>query len=338
VAKLSKKGLLLCSLFGSSTLVAIMVFWQLFNAPMNIAQTGEWLDVEPGTSLSQLASELSDRGIFKFPYLLSMYGRLSGQATRMQAGEYLVQPETAPKTLLKRLVGGDVYLHQITFIEGWQYSELIAALHDHDAIDLSNFNSETIMANLGLPNMHPEGQFFPDTYWFPRGITAISLLRQAHIALTERLNRAWSSYSAKAVLVAPYEALILASIIEKETRVAAERVRISGVFHRRLMRGMRLQTDPTVIYGLGSDYTGRLSRTNLTQDTPYNTYTRNGLPPTPIALVGQASLSAAVNPQLGSAIYFVATGRDDGSHYFSSTLEEHNAAVDRYLKQTESIH
>jgi UPF0755 protein len=120
--------------------------------------------------------------------------------------------------------------------------------------------------------------------------------------------------------------------------VAAERVRISGVFHRRLMRGMRLQTDPTVIYGLGSDYTGRLSRTNLTQDTPYNTYTRNGLPPTPIALVGQASLSAAVNPQLGSAIYFVATGRDDGSHYFSSTLEEHNAAVDRYLKQTESIH
>ena len=338
MAKLSQMRVLLCWLSGGSTLVAVVLFWQIFNSPMNVAQTGEWLDVEPGTSLSHLAIELSDRGIFKFPYLLSIYGRLSGQATRIQAGEYLVQPETAPKTLLKHLVDGDVYLHQITFVEGWRYSELIAALHNHDAIDLSDFNGETIMANLGLPNTHPEGQFFPDTYRFPRGITAISLLRQAHEALTERLNTAWSDYSIKNTLVTPYEALILASIIEKETRVPVERERVSGVFHRRLERGMRLQTDPTVIYGLGSDYDGRLSRMNLTQDTPYNTYTRNGLPPTPIALVGQASLSAAVNPQPGSAIYFVATGRDDGSHHFSTTLEEHNSAVDRYLKQIESIH
>ena len=337
MAKLSKKEILLCTFSGGGLIAAIVFFWQALNSPMNIAQTGEWLDVKNKKSLSQLAIELNDRGAFKFPYLLAMYGRLSDQATRIQAGEYLVQPETTPKTLLMNLVDGNVYLHQITFIEGWRYSELIAALRDHDAIDASGFESEIIMETLGLPDLHPEGQFFPDTYRFPRGITAISLLRQAHIALTDRLNIAWSNYPPGNVLETPYEALILASIIEKETRVPEERSRISGVFHRRLERDMRLQTDPTVIYGLGSDYDGTLDREALAEDNPYNTYRRRGLPPSPIALVGQASLTAAVNPDAGLEIYFVATGRDDGSHYFSTTLEEHNSAVARYLIQRESI-
>ena len=336
MVKLSKTAFLLCLFSGSGLLASIVFFWQSLNSPMSIAQTGEWLDVQPGTSMSQLAVELSDRGFFKFPYVLAIYGRLSGQATRIKAGEYLVQPETTAKTLLMDLVDGNVHLHQITFIEGWRYSDLITALLEHDAINASGFESETIMETLGFPELHPEGQFFPDTYRFARGTTAISILRQAHIALTDRLNLAWSNYPSGNILETPYEALILASIIEKETRVPEERSRISGVFHRRLELGMRLQTDPTVIYGLGENYDGTLDREDLVQDTPYNTYRRNGLPPTPIALVGQASLSAAVNPDTGSEIYFVATGRDDGSHYFSTTLQEHNSAVARYLIELES--
>jgi UPF0755 protein len=189
------------------------------------------------------------------------------------------------------------------------------------------------MAELGEPGVHPEGQFFPDTYFFPRGTTDLELLRTAHQAMRDHLAKAWDSRDPDAPLHGPYEALILASIIEKETALPAERKLISGVFQQRLKRGMRLQTDPTVIYGMGETFDGNLRRQDLEHDTPYNTYTRGGLPPTPIALPGNASLEAAVQPQATDALYFVATGRGDGSHTFSATLEEHERAVRDYVRR-----
>jgi UPF0755 protein len=188
------------------------------------------------------------------------------------------------------------------------------------------------MTALGEPGVHPEGQFFPDTYSFAKGTTELDVLRQAHQALQARLNAAWEARAADTLLKTPYEALILASIIEKETALPAERRLIAGVFHERLRRNMRLQTDPTVIYGLGESFDGNLRRDDLERDTPYNTYTRGGLPPTPIALPGAAALDAAVTPEIGGAVYFVATGRGDGSHHFSATLEEHERAVRDYLR------
>lgn len=313
-----------------------IVSWRTLESPMSIPESGEWLSVPPGTPLTRVANDLSERGVLEAPRLLSIYGRLSGEATRIHAGEYLIEHGSTPRELLLQLVNGEVYLHQITVVDGWRFQELVSALRDHEAIDASELDPDTVMADLGQPETHPEGQFFPDTYRFPRDTTALEILEQAHRALEEQLERAWSGYRATAVLQSPYDALILASIIEKETGLAEERRRIAGVFHRRLERGMRLQTDPTVIYGLGADFDGNLRRRDLERDTPYNTYTRNGLPPTPIALPGAGALSAAVDPEAGSELYFVATGQGDGSHYFSATLEEHNAAVARYLQQIRS--
>ena len=192
------------------------------------------------------------------------------------------------------------------------------------------------MAALGSPDLHPEGQFLPDTYSFPRGTRDIELLRWAHSALQSTLEEAWSARTDTGILQSPYAGLILASIIEKETALASERGLISGVMHERLRRGMRLQTDPTVIYGIGPGFNGNLTRADIDRDTPYNTYTRAGLPPTPIALAGAASIRAAFMPAETDALYFVATGEPDGSHVFSRTLEEHNAAVDRYVERQRS--
>ena len=313
-----------------------VMFWRVLESPMSIGDSGEWLNVPPGTPLARVANDLSERGVLEGPRVLSIYGRLSGEATRIHAGEYLIPEGSTPRQLLEQLVGGEVYLHQITVVDGWRFQELVAALQDHEAVDSTGLDAEAVMTTLGKAGTHPEGQFFPDTYRFPRDTPAIEILQQAHEALEEQLELAWSSYRASAVLQSPYEALILASIIEKETGLADERRRIAGVFHRRLERGMRLQTDPTVIYGLGAEFDGNLRRGDLTRDTPYNTYTRGGLPPTPISLPGRAALAAAVDPEAGSELYFVATGEGDGSHYFSTTLEEHNAAVARYLQQIRS--
>jgi UPF0755 protein len=227
-----------------------------------------------------------------------------------------------------------VVLHQFTVVEGWRFTDLLTAVRAHAAVRSLDMVAADIMAELGKPGAAPEGQFLPDTYVFPKGTTDLQVLRLAHEALIERLGAAWAERSPDTVLSDPYEALILASIIEKETALPSERGLISGVFQARLQRGMRLQTDPTVIYGLGDAFDGNLRRRDLARDTPYNTYTRRGLPPTPIALPGVASLQAAVNPELTGALYFVATGEPDGSHSFSATVEEHNAAVRRYLDRT----
>ena len=305
--------------------------WRILDTPMAVADAGEWLEVPSGTPLTRVTTELGDRDILSAPWVLSAYARVLGDATRIHAGEYQIKPDTTPRELLQQLVGGEVFLYQLTVVEGWRYEELLGALQGHEAIDSSDLLAESVMAALGKAETHPEGQFFPDTYRFPRGTPALDVLRQAHVAMESQLATAWSGYRATSVLETAYDALILASIVEKETALAAERQRIAGVFHRRLERGMRLQTDPTVIYGLGAAFDGNLRRGDLGRDTPYNTYTRAGLPPTPIALPGGDALTAAVNPDPGPELYFVATGLGDGSHTFSTTLEEHEEAVGRYL-------
>jgi UPF0755 protein len=221
-------------------------------------------------------------------------------------------------------------------VEGSRFADVLVALRAHPAIAATDLDGAAIMAELGAANVHPEGQFFPDTYRFPLGTSDIQVLRIAHDALVARLETAWRNRDANVLLKSEYEALTLASIIEKETSLASERRLIAGVFHERLRRNMRLQTDPTVIYGLGAAFDGDLRRRDLDRDTPYNTYTRTGLPPTPIALPGLGAIEAAVSPEMTGAIYFVATGRDDKSHYFSATLEEHERAVRDYLRELRS--
>jgi UPF0755 protein len=310
--------------------------WRTLNTPMPIEAEGEWLVVPSATTLRRVASDLAERGLIDHPWLLAVYGRATGDATRIRAGEYQLVPGTTPVTLLAKLVSGEVFLHRFTIVEGSRFAEVLAALRAHPAIESTELSGEEIMSALGAPGVHPEGQFFPDTYRFPRGTSDLAVLRMAHEALTAHLSAAWRNRSPDLEIATDYEALILASIIEKETGLASERKLISGVFHERLRRNMRLQTDPTVIYGMGELFDGNLRRQDLERDTPYNTYTRRGLPPTPIALPGLASIEAAVAPERSDAIYFVATGRGDGSHRFSATLEEHEAAVREYLRTLRS--
>lgn len=321
---------LVISLCGIS--VAGTLSWRTLNAPMAIPSTGVRLDIPLGTPLTGVTNDLARRAILDTPRLLTLYARLLGDARRIHAGEYQIAPETSPRQLLRQLVNGDVVLHTLTVVEGRRFDEFLTELRAHPAILSSDDTADVIMRKLGSEGVHPEGQFYPDTYSFARGTTDLEVLRQAHQALNDVLATVWEQRQTE-VLENSYEALVLASIIEKETALGSERHRIAGVFSRRLRRGMRLQTDPTVIYGLGDSFDGNLRRVDLETDTPYNTYTRAGLPPTPIALPGGAALRAAVSPDIGDALYFVATGDPDGSHYFSRSLAEHNQAVTRYLER-----
>ena len=307
---------------------------QSVRQPLSIPPDGLWLEVRPGASLAAVARDLADRGALEQPRLLTYVGRARGDATQIKAGEYLLENGLSGLGLLDRLVAGEVHLHQLTVIEGWRFSELLAAVRGHEAISATELDAPQLMEAVGSPGVHPEGQFAPDTYSFPRGTPDVDVLTQAHAAMKTNLETVWASRNPRAVVESSYEALILASIIEKETALASERRAIAGVFNRRLDRGIRLQTDPTVIYGLGEAFDGNLRRADLSRDTPYNTYTRSGLPPTPIAMPGLESLRAAVDPEAGSALYFVASGEPDGSHVFSDTLEQHNRAVARYLERT----
>jgi UPF0755 protein len=326
-------ALTLVVLLGASVAGLSALAWRELNAPLEIAAAGgEWLRVPSGTPFHRVAAELGQRGLIDKPYLLRWYAGATGDAKRVRAGEYQLTPGTTSVTLLAKLVAGDVYLHQITIVEGSRFAEVLAALRSHPAIAATSLDGAAIMSALGAPGVHPEGQFFPDTYRFPYGTSDLDVLRLAHEALVERLQEAWRNRSPDLLLKTDYEALILASIIEKETSLPAERKLIAGVFYERLRRNMRLQTDPTVIYGLGDSFDGDLRRGDMDRDTPYNTYTRAGLPPTPIALPGAGSIEAAVAPEITGALYFVATGRGDGSHHFSATFEEHEQALRDYLR------
>jgi UPF0755 protein len=320
----------------ATVLALASLAWRELNTPLRLTADDAWLRIAPGTSFQRVTADLAQRGLIDKAWLLNVYARGTGEATRIRAGEYELTAGTTPLTLLDKLVAGDVYLHEITIVEGSRFAEVLAALRAHPAVGATELDGAAIMATLGAPGVHPEGQFFPDTYRFALGTQDVEILRVAHDELAARLQAAWRDRSADVLLKNDYEALILASIIEKETALPAERRLIAGVFHERLRRNMRLQTDPTVIYGLGDAFDGNLRRQDLDRDTPYNTYTRAGLPPTPIALPGAAALEAAVTPEISGAIYFVATGRSDGSHYFSTTFEQHQQAVRDYLRESRS--
>ncbi len=292
-------------------------------------------EVARGSSLTAVGAQLHRSGLLEHPRVWVGWARVMNRSQGLKAGEYALEPGLTPRGLLDLLSSGRVLLHSITFIEGSTFEDIRNALATNDAVDASykDRTAEEIMSAIGAPGIHPEGQFFPDTYHFPRGTSDVELLGIAHRRMQTELQKAWDSRLPDLPLASAYEALILASIVEKETALDSERPAIAGVFIERLRRGMRLQTDPTVIYGMMDRYDGNIRRADLLRDTPYNTYTRAGLPPTPIAMPGRDSLQAATRPQVTGALFFVATGEPDGSHYFSKTLAEHDAAVKRYLRK-----
>ncbi len=307
----------------------MMEYRSFVEKPLVLPEETLHYTIPRGASLRWIAQDLAQRGIVAPPLYFLLYARWSGKG-HIQAGEYeLVRGMTVPQ-MLDRFTSGKVVQHALTLVEGWTFRQVLDALHRHEALEhrLLGLSDDEIMARIGYPGEHPEGRFFPDTYHFPRGTTDISFLQRAYERMQRHLEAEWAQRSEGLPLASPYEALILASIVEKETGVAEERAEIAGVFIRRLRLGMRLQTDPTVIYGLGASFDGNLRRRDLVRDTPYNTYVRSGLPPTPIAMPGLASLRAALHPADGTALYFVSRG--DGTHYFSNTLKEHLEAVSIY--------
>jgi len=295
-------------------------------------------EVPAGSSLTGVADALRARGILDNRGAWVRHARRTGAATRIQTGEYELLPGTTPAALLDKLVAGEVLLHTLTIPEGWTARQALAAIQAHPQVkvELKDVEDSEWMARMGLKDGHPEGQFFPDTYHFARGTSDRELLWQAHARLQQELQAAWRRRAPGLPIDSPYEALILASLVEKETAAAEERPLIAGVFVNRLRIRMRLQTDPTVIYGLGEKFDGNLRKPDMLTDTPYNTYTRFGLPPTPIALVGRAALEAAVRPAKTDALYFVATGKGDGRHYFAQTYVAHQANFARHMANLRS--
>jgi len=286
--------------------------------------------VKTGSSLRTIARQLSEADFLPEPHTFWIVGRLLSQDTGIQAGTYRIdQPMTAGE-LLEKLNRGDVTAVEMAFIEGTTFKQWLAQLKANSRVrsTLGGRSDADIRKAIGFPEGSPEGWFFPDTYRFAPGSTDVDILKKAHAAMKKRLAEAWDARDPATPLASPYEALVLASIIEKETGAASERPLVGSVFVNRLRKPMRLQTDPTVIYGMGAAFDGNIRRKDLTTDTPWNTYTRDGLPPTPIAMPGAASLQAATRPAASEFIYFV--GKGDGTHQFSRMLEEHNAAVARY--------
>jgi peptidoglycan lytic transglycosylase G len=306
---------------------------QWLNAPIGALVAPVTFEIAQGASLTTVAFALEDRGLMERPRIWLRHAGSAGVATRIQAGEYRLMPGTTPVTLLAQFVAGDVLLHVVTLPEGWTFRQALATIQKNPDIrpELLGLTDAELLAQLGLEGRSAEGLFFPDTYRFPRGTSDREILLQAHRRLESELQSSWARRRENLPLDSPYQALILASLVEKETGAADERALIAGVFINRLRKGIRLQTDPSVIYGLGDRFDGNLRRRDLRADTPYNTYTRAGLPPTPIALPGRAALDAAVRPAATRAMYFVATGLGDGRHYFADTLTAHNHNVSRHL-------
>ncbi len=310
--------------------------WRLYrealDRPLAISEPVT-LEIEKGESLKSVARRLESRGILKDHRWLLWWAFEKEAAGNIKVGEYSLEPGMTPKSLLSLLVSGKVRQHRVTIVEGWTVEQALQALLAQPELKhtLEGVESERLLAELGLPAGYPEGRFFPDTYFFIRGTEDREILRRAYRRMDRVLAEAWQGRASDLPLKSPYEALILASIVEKETGRRQEQPKIAGVFIRRLKRGMLLQSDPTVIYGMGETYQGNIRRHDLRAPTPYNTYVQSGLPPTPIALPGRDAIHAVLHPAPGKALYFVAKG--DGSHVFSSTLKEHNRAVFRYQIQ-----
>ena len=326
---------LLGLVFVLALLVAGSAWWWL-NEPvtLKLPQDAQVLDleIEPGTSANTVAGVVTSSGVALPTTVLQAWFRLSGQARQIKAGSYEITPGTTPRSLLSMLVRGDQALKSITLVEGWNFSQVRAALQKAEQLapESAALSPEIIMEKLGMPGAHPEGRFFPDTYTYAKGASDLAVLKRAARAMDKRIDAAWAMRSPDTPLKTANEALILASIVEKETGKPTDRGQIAGVFTNRLRVGMLLQTDPTVIYGLGDKFDGNLRKRDLQTDTPYNTYTRAGLPPTPIAMPGRAALLAAVQPTPTKALYFVARG--DGTSQFSASLDEHNRAVNKFIR------
>ncbi len=326
---------ILCSIFVGLFGLFVHVKYAL-EQPIHLAQLEEptYVELLPGTSITVFAQQLKREGFIPSAYYFEWYARLTGQAGRLKAGEYQLREGMSQQDLLNVLVSGKTVQHSVTLVEGWTFLQIRErlALEKRLKQQLPNMNDQQIAEVLGIEGAL-EGRFLPDTYFFPKGYSDIDILRRSAKAMDGLLQNVWQQREADLPLKNPYELLILASLVEKETGLVSERPAIAGVFIRRLQNNMRLQTDPTVIYGIGAAYQGKITRTHLQTDTPYNTYTRYGLPPTPIAIPGKAAILAAAMPEKGKALYFVAKGDESGAHVFSETLEAHNRAVQSYRKR-----
>lgn len=306
-----------------------VAYWQQNSAlqqPLNLTQE-QLLDVPSGSSPTGVLNRLQADGVIKDAFWLRLYWRFNLQGQSLHSGEYRMAPGMNAESLLDLWQKGEVVQYSVTLVEGWTFRQVRAALSRQVKLEqtASDLSDTELMARLGHPDVFPEGRFFPDTYRYVRGMTDLELLKQAYNRLDEVLQEEWQNRAADVPYSDPYQALIMASLVEKETGVPQERGQIAGVFVRRLQQGMLLQTDPTVIYGLGDRYNGKITRALLKEPTPYNTYVISGLPPTPISMVGREAIHAAMHPVAGNSLYFVARG--DGSHVFSADLDAHNAAV-----------
>jgi UPF0755 protein len=326
------RRLLTWSLVAGLLLTAVLVF-QLLRfqyGAIPLASGPAVFLIRSGSNIKSISQELAREKIIDDPWLFILLAKLRDVETRVRAGEYQLEPGLTADELLEKFIQGNAMQYKLTIIEGWSFRQMLAAIAEDPIIEstLQGKTDAEIMVLLGQPGQHPEGLFFPDTYRFPKGTSDVDFLKRAYQVMHKNLEREWSQRAPGLPLKSSYEALILASIIEKETGAGFERPLIAGVFVERLKRNMRLQTDPTIIYGLGPDFDGNIRYRDLRKDTPYNTYLRAGLTPTPIALPGIDSIRAALNPASTDALYFVSKG--DGTHQFSATLEQHNAGVSRY--------
>lgn len=317
-------------------LLSLLYFFSKLNQPMPISNENIVFEVEPGSSLTRVANELEAQGLIDSPWILTLYARFQGNASSIQSGEYELSAGITPAGFLNEMVTGNTLQYRVTLVEGWTLEQAVNELWSNANIRraLNSSAVDSVAEQLELDYGSAEGLFYPDTYFFTKGATDSDILRRANQRLKEVLAEAWDRRLGALPYNDAYEALIMASIIEKESAVGSERGHIAGVFVRRLEQGMRLQSDPTVIYGMGENYDGDIRRADLLEETAYNTYRINGLPPTPIAMAGVDSINASLNPLPSEYLYFVARG--DGSHYFSSSLEEHNAAVSRFQLQQQT--
>jgi UPF0755 protein len=315
----------------AATAVALTAFWVY--RPLSMSGPTVDLSIEPQTPVSGIAQAVADAGVDVHPAVLYAFFRASGQSRKLRAGSYELSQGNTPLDLLRKLSRGEESLKAISLIDGWPFRQFRAFLAKSEGLkhDAKGLSDEEIMTKLGMPGVAPEGRFFPDTYTYGKGTSELHVMERAAKAMTKQWAAAWGQRSPEVQLKTIDEALILASIVEKETGRESDRTTISRVFHNRLALGMPLQTDPTVIYGMFDSFDGNLRRVDLRTDHPWNTYTRKGLPPTPIAMPGRNALKAAVQPAASNALYFVAKG--DGTSQFSATLDEHNAAVNRYQRK-----
>jgi len=305
-------------------------FNEFQHQPINLTEENATFTIYSGNTIRQVAQTLFDDGYIEDPVMFIALARVQGEDTRVKAGEYRLKSSHTPSTLLQLFSKGDSILYSFTIIEGWTFQQLLKAIQSDSVLvqTLTTQDHRSVMAQISEQHEHPEGQFLPDTYHYPRGTTDVQFLKRAYNTMQQKLEQAWQNRDQDLPLKSSYEALTLASIIEKETGAAFERPLIAAAFIHRLKKGMRLQTDPTIIYGLGTDFDGNIRYSDLRKDTPYNTYLHKGLTPTPIALPGMDAINAALHPADSTAVYFVSKG--DGTHQFSNTLKEHNAAVSKY--------